>query len=370
MSLPSYEQLIEQVYESVFDDAAWFDVTAALDGMLDIQGHHVALIDQTRADPHLVFSRLYLDGAPADDIEEEYLRDYFAIDERIARTPQLPLGEPIDNRQCFTGEELRTSATYNEFLRRVNGTNQVCVRLPGTGSESDVWALTRRRPRSFETSELDLLRRLGRHMGRMVHMRRALATVDALGMSLAQTIDRAAAGVFLLDRTGRIVECNDRARELLAAEGGLRDDHGLLGAKSPNAHRALRAAVRDAAAGRAPTVSAVQIPHADPGRWVVAHVGHVPRTVRALGAAVLVVVRDPWATRKMDPALVQHAFGLTAAEAEVAALLAEGRTVGEIAEQRFRTVASVRWHLKQVYAKTGLRGQADLVGALLAALGT
>ena len=54
-------------------------------------------------------------------------------------------------------------------------------------------------------------------------------------------------------------------------------------------------------------------------------------------------------------------LNLTPAESQVAVALAEGHTVHDIAVMTHRQESSVRWLLKQIYAKTGLRRQADLV---------
>lgn len=100
------------------------------------------------------------------------------------------------------------------------------------------------------------------------------------------------------------------------------------------------------------------------------HVSPVPpRTAATLSerVEVLALVRNPWSVPALDLASIRDALGLTAIEAEIAALLAQGRTVQEIASLRKRTVESVRWHLKQVFAKTGLRRQADLVRVVLTA---
>ena len=257
-------------------------------------------------------------------------------------------------------------------MKRVGGTNQLTVRLSSTGADEDLWVVTRATAREFETAQLNLIRRVSEHVGRLVRMRRTLVSVDALGLTLTEALEHAGAGIFLLDASGHIVECNDRARELLADDGGLADRDGQLGASSLSAQRALHSAVREAASGKAPTASSVRVPTAEHGRWLLADVSPVPQPVEALAApvAALVVIRDPWAEKAVDPEIVQQILGVTAAEAEVAALVAEGRTVREIAALRHRSEASVRWHLKQLYGRTGLRGQTDLVRVVRTAFGT
>ena len=322
------------------------------------------------------FSRLYIEGAPAPDIETLYVGEYFPIDERMYRFHQLPLGEPLRNRDIYTAEEMRrTSATYNDFLLRAGGANQLVVRLAHTGSEYDAWVLTRAGRRDYQSDEIELTRRVAGHVGRLVRMRRELARIDAVGSALTEILEHAAvAAVFLLDGAGRIVELNARARELLDNDGVLSDGGGRLGASLSAVDRAIRKAIRRAGSASATRqASSIAIPATDRRDRLQMHVSPVPqRHTGSLnnGVEVLGVVQSPWQAASLDRARVRDALALTDAEAEVAAMLAEGRTIREIANSRHRTVESVRWHVKNVYAKTGVRRQADLVRTVLSVTGS
>ena len=68
----------------------------------------------------------------------------------------------------------------------------------------------------------------------------------------------------------------------------------------------------------------------------------------------------------IDPARVAATLGLTQMESQIAAGLAEGQTVREIAAALGYTDRSVRWYLHQIYHKQGLAGQVDLVRLVLA----
>ena len=83
----------------------------------------------------------------------------------------------------------------------------------------------------------------------------------------------------------------------------------------------------------------------------------------------LVLVVDPGSQPRIDSALVSKVLDLTASESEVAALLATGRTVREIAAATGRQESSVRWLLKRVYRKHGISRQADLVRLVLSLAG-
>jgi len=69
-----------------------------------------------------------------------------------------------------------------------------------------------------------------------------------------------------------------------------------------------------------------------------------------------------------DSSLLHSLFDLTPSEIDVAHGIAAGLTVGQIAAQRGRSVATVRNQLRGVLAKTGSSRQADLI-LLLKGLG-
>lgn len=73
------------------------------------------------------------------------------------------------------------------------------------------------------------------------------------------------------------------------------------------------------------------------------------------------------AAEGLDSATLAAAFGFTAAESAIAALLVEGQSRQEIARRRAVTVETLRGQLKTLYGKTGCSREAELV-ALLAQL--
>jgi DNA-binding CsgD family transcriptional regulator len=78
-------------------------------------------------------------------------------------------------------------------------------------------------------------------------------------------------------------------------------------------------------------------------------------------AAALLLVTDP--AKRPDPpplSLLREAFGLTRAEAEVAARAGQGEEVARIAEALGITPGTTRLHLHRVFEKTGVHRQAEL----------
>ena len=82
--------------------------------------------------------------------------------------------------------------------------------------------------------------------------------------------------------------------------------------------------------------------------------------------AALVLLVDPARGRRIDAGRVAAMLGLTESEGRVAALLAEGLSMREIAAATGLAESYVRWLFKQVYGKLGVSGQVALVRQVLA----
>ncbi len=81
--------------------------------------------------------------------------------------------------------------------------------------------------------------------------------------------------------------------------------------------------------------------------------------------AALFLIVEPGGERRIDPDLVSGVLGLTPTEGRVAAWLAEGRSVREMAEATGHTKGAIYWHLKQIYQKLSISGQVDLTRMVL-----
>jgi pimeloyl-ACP methyl ester carboxylesterase/DNA-binding CsgD family transcriptional regulator len=79
-----------------------------------------------------------------------------------------------------------------------------------------------------------------------------------------------------------------------------------------------------------------------------------------LTALVLLSAREVTAAGKVT----NRNFGLTTAQSRLVAKLLQGLTISDAAQELGLTAATARWHLKNIFIKTGTRRQADLLRLL------
>ena len=183
-------------------------------------------------------------------------------------------------------------------------------------------------------------------------------------------LDNSRFSVVQLDRRGRIVAANDRARDLLAQDDGLCDVDGFLSATGPRDNRALQQLLARAAPplGAPGSSGSTTITRSSASTRLVVHA--VPlsapqRESAARQAAVLVLVADPESRPRLDVGLVQAALDLTLTESRLATLVADGQRVRDIAARTGRSEGTVRWHLNRIFRKQGISSQADLMRRVL-----
>jgi DNA-binding CsgD family transcriptional regulator len=181
-----------------------------------------------------------------------------------------------------------------------------------------------------------------------------------------EAIRRLNFGWLTLDASGRILDSDAHAAGMLAASDMLRKGPGgRLGARDASVAREITQAIQ----------ALVREPHGNPETrrpraivlsrepWL--DMLLVPSnlrtgTTRAAPALVAYVHADNWSSADRCDQLEQM-FDLIPSEARLALALTRGMSIAEAAGELGLTVESARTYSKRIYAKTGARGQADLV---------
>ena len=183
-------------------------------------------------------------------------------------------------------------------------------------------------------------------------------------------LDNPRVGVLHLDRRGRIIETNDRARSILQHGDGLADRDGTLRARAPADQVRLERLVEGAlpTSGAAAVSGSILLRRSPVLPPFVIHVKPVGVPQPDYGArhvAALVLIVEPGRQRRVDPDLVARTLELTRPESQVAVWLAEGKSVREMAQATRHTDRAIYWHLQQIYQKQSISRQVDLVRLVL-----
>ncbi len=317
------------------------------------------------------FVGIYKRGQRREDLEREYLAHYFPVDECARRFEQWPVGRLIHTRDLYTVEELKRSPAYNEALPKGGCQDGLRARLDRPDSSRIAWNIGDPVDSDgWGTSRIAMVKQLLPHVRQFVCVRQALVRAEAGTATVTALLDNPRAGVLHLDRRGRILEVNDRARGILRSSDGLSDREGTLRARAPADQVRLERLLGDALpASNAPAVGgSMRLRRSSLLPPFVVHVKPVAVPQPDYGArrvAALVLITEPGRRHRINPEVVAATLELTPSETQVAVWLAEGRSVREMAEATGRTEGAIYRHLKQIYRKQSISRQADLVRLVL-----
>ena len=204
-------------------------------------------------------------------------------------------------------------------------------------------------------------------------LRGRLLELSQLNEALLLALDHTPHAVVLCDGSTTISTMSPRARRILDARDGLACENSHLVADRCRGGHSLALALRRAIAappgenswetlcvlrpsGRADYELLVfPLSPADPLH---------PRQVR-----LLIFLSDPEQLPRSSPEVLAALFGLTAREGQVLALLTQGFSGSALAARLSVGGATIKTHLKALFAKTHTSNQAELVGRALRGLG-
>ena len=369
----TFERIVGSLNETMLDDALWPETSALIDEACGAKGSVLTFGDEfPQGNIEIFFSKCYYRGEDRSEWQREYFRIYHPVDEHLPRLRKLPDSKLVSIGDLFSEAVRKTSLTYNEGLPRFEMQNGLNVRLDGPYGSRIVWGIADPVDSwGWWSSRVDMVARVLPHLRQYVRVRSALAEAGALGTSVIELLGNTRAGVIQLDRRGRIVEANDRARELLRRNDGLSDEGGELHAAWPEDDSRLqelltRALPRHGGQGVSGSMTVRRRSFLPRFALHVKPVASRDADYRAWRVAALALIVDPLSRARIEPALVAAVLGLTPTEAQIAVLLAEGRTVRQIAGTTGREYNTVRTHLKNMFAKLGVSRQFEVAQAVLA----
>jgi len=255
---------------------------------------------------------------------------------------------------------LRRSEMWNEFFRAHDAFHLIGGCIFRTGTSTGNFTIIRSETLGpYGEADLAMLRRLMPHLQRAVRIHTRLAGVERGTNPIAEVADKIGEAFLLLDAEGRVLFANRAAEEILAERDGLSWDGKALAGARPAVTAALRRLARSGdgtallprPSGREALLAvAAPIAPRHAGAWIADQ-----------AAAAVLFIRDPARQQQASEDLLARAYGLTPAEARLAAALSRGLRLEEFAVEQNVSLNTVRTQLRAVFDKTGTHRQADLV---------
>jgi DNA-binding CsgD family transcriptional regulator len=306
-------------------------------------------VPRTR-DVHEAFDRYFKEGWHQRDL-------------RARGVPLLLQGRKVfTDADITTPEEMRHAPFYNDCVHAAGLKGFAGV---GFFAGARLWALAIQRGADegpFEPDELQALAGIADKltaaatMSAIVGQRALSATTDALGLVQQPAL--------VLDRTGSVIGINRAAEDIFDDDIRVRDRRLYVHDKS--AASVLGALIDQMTVSTdLPPVEPVTIRRRQ-NKPVIARVHPIPAAAQSpfLGARALVTLSSLAPKPPLSTNLLAGAFGLSPAEARLAAIMAGGIDLQTAAQELGVARDTARNQLKAIFAKTGAHRQSELVELL------
>jgi DNA-binding CsgD family transcriptional regulator/PAS domain-containing protein len=364
------DQLLDLIYSAVPDPTRWSEVLIGVSDHLGAEGGMLAHVPAPGSKMPVTQILGRLPEEPS-----EIFRKYYAWNPWTTAVSRAPFGKAVSADSLIERGSIQKTAFYADVLKPWNHADILDINHKAFAADGGVggfgFCLSRSTVEQAE-ARVRQLDRLSPHLCRAFEASLLVAgNVDGV-RQLAVILDLMPNAALLLDERGRITQANRTAEALLRQSDGIAfdvDGSIQLTSTLPGERQALAEALKgalDAAistggqpfepmrisrpSGAAPLlIVAVPLPRPSFAFWDL-----------VAPARALVVIVDPAAKARASASAIQAAYGLTAAEARVALLLASGITGSQMPAMLGVTAATIKTHLKRCFEKAGVHSQAEL----------
>lgn len=316
---------------------------------------------------------------------------YIKHDIRAAQLREKGLlrdGVVVLDEDLVPQEQVLTSRMYQEYLR-VQGLGRVCIGVVFAGAP-DLPAVVlpvHRGPNDpFNQHDVAWMKLLIPHVSRAMGVMLRLETTRVQNASLLASVDRLNFGVALLNEAMQVLHLNQAARDVLQRGDGLslNTQQQFEGRADENPLQNISnwlEMVRNTPISSQPHFLQGAMVLRINGQQNLCDQCHVtkkyyqlqcvplPKTDTSFGlqqnGRYVVFITDPDAVKLPDDRRLHDLYGLTSTQAKVACEFAYGASYKDVAQRLRISEDTIRSHIKEIYRKTQVNRQADLVRLIL-----
>jgi len=370
-----WDRLRLQIHEAALEPELWHDVLGSIVQLVNARCANVMLTK-----PGSLAPALYVFKNVDPEAQRLFETHWHKHDLWLHAGAAYPARSIMVGQQLVPESTLFASEFYNDYLRHQDVGRVLANLFERNGAMyGHLSAFRATRDEEFTKSECELMRTLTPHLATAVAVHVRLSGLEDRLRATEAAMDRLPVGVCLIDETSRITYRNLMAEAILAASDGIAERSGSLHATAARDHRELTTQVAAAVAtglGRAAS-SGVVLSISRPSLKRPYSVLIAP-TIRArdptcglLGETrpcAIVLIADLERQPHLPSELLAARYQLTPAEARLACEIVAGSSLQDAADQFGIAIGTARNQLKQIFAKTEVNRQSELVRLLTADL--
>jgi len=357
-------ELIDEIYDAALDSRRWPTVIESLSEVFHCVGG--ALLQRDRHSAETGFIEFGgMDAATSAAYQQYYSARSVWMPAALAGSGELVIGHELAPDKC----SFERSEFYNDWLRPQRVYDAIGGVIQRSADALTVVTVLRAERAGLVTeAEQQVFARLMPHVRRAIDIHRRLYGVQLQRDGALRALDALQVGIVLTDGMSRPVFANRVAEEILRRGDGLALLRGQLRAARPQDSDKLASLIQGAAKttrgiGLEPG-GILSLPTSS-GAAVTVLVSPCPR-LGLLEPAALVFLGTPLRGPHLQEKYVAQRYGLTPAEVKLPQALVDGGRLVDYADRAGISLNTAKTHLKQIFAKTGSRRQADLVRLIVA----
>lgn len=356
-------ELLTVLHEGPFEQPMWNSFLSRLRKRI---GADYCGLFFRRGDAHITDStELFVGLKGSAPLEHLYLQSLYHSDP--IPYDSLRPGRVYALTEFYNPDNAAHQKYWDDFLAPSGMHFMRIVRINEPGGYN-AWLLIWKKQHDFDAKHAALLSALAPHLSISLRGFAAIEKERIRSDISGETIRRLNFGWLTLDSYGRVVDADAQAEQFLVHSNAIRrTSRGHLLPCLPDADRAFSTALR-------------KFQNNPSGRPQLLHLADDPWL-----SMLLMPMRNRAVAGPLTPTLIAYLhgdsetseqridqliglFGLTRSEAGLALRLSRGRTIAQAAMEMGLTLETARNYSKKIYAKTGARGQADLVRIMLASV--
>jgi DNA-binding CsgD family transcriptional regulator len=379
VDIKRYSELLDKLYQGPFEARPFLSFLDELRAILHLSFAALILRHPENLDQGVMFMSspslppTNLD-APPDSPPNIYTDHYYAFDPIV----NLPPGQVVTIDEITPLQEFEKT----EFYKMCNEPNDIhfIAGIDLRDEQNHRFSLRLCRPRTarnFTAAERTFVQMLGSHVCRAISNSITLVQFDSERQFYARAIAGRSLGIVILDENGRILRSNGAADRSLREKDGIARVHDQVQIKHPPLNDMLQQHVRSALEaqrnGAAVALQAISVPRPSglPDYELMLNAIPIERHFAPDRTPHLIMfISDPAAKTEISTDALMNLYHLTATQAALVKLLAEGKTLEEVAQQLNIKTTTARAHLRSIFAKTGVTQQSKLVSLVLKSLAT